>query len=400
MSNLHKYRFTWIILLLTALLMAAPLQAWNWQIDPDIPGYDARWQQLAEMNASRVEGKNIDDMLALAHILEKDYPDKVDPYLWLARLYFIKAKFKKKNNLELYKKSEEYAVKAHQIDPDNVIAFKILIDTLPNIGDLEYSLSNHGAWIKQMAPLPSGYAVPLIKDSAEFNAALNLWNQRLDIEKGKQAVEKFNALADSNPDNPLALAWACRANYDIGQYLSSLGEHETKAMPYYQKGLEYGNKALAIDPYHEQAAYWTLLNQARIIQMESLLTKAQYIGTLVKYGVFGIRENGLYNYYGISLALATMITNGGWVTEKGMNLAGISFDTVINQLELARIIYPDKFYVLYGLADIHLYKGNNAEAQKLIDELLTKDPMANEYLRLENSACINFARDLRKQTES
>jgi hypothetical protein len=40
-------------------------------------------------------------------------------------------------------------------------------------------------------------------------------------------------MAAENPGSALALTWAARVEYYVGEYYTLNGEHETKALPYY-----------------------------------------------------------------------------------------------------------------------------------------------------------------------
>lgn len=402
-----KY-FMWLsVFMVVSTCVYSPCQAsWVWDLSPAIPDDDQDWQVFEKKWDQHWDGKNIDELLQIAVELEKKYPDKIETKLWLGRIYFLKAQFKKKNNLFIFKEIEKLAVQAHKLDKNNVFAFKMLIEVLPYVGDLEYSMEQHGDWIKSQGPLHSGYVVPPLTGNEEWEKTLSLWNSRAGQEfdtitqQGLDAVDRFNRLAEKNPDHIETLAWACRANYDIGQYYTSLGFHEEKALKYYRKAIYFGKKALCINKYYMPAVYWTLISRARLIQEENLFTKAKNVSYLMENGLLGLRENGLYNYYGPSLALSTMITNGGWVAEKGIRMAGISVDVLINQLRLAQVVYPNKLYALYGLADIYAHQGENEEALKVLDVLFSKDPDKDPYIKLENRSVVRFARKLKQEIEN
>ena len=297
------------------------------------------------------------------------------------------------------------AVAAHQIDKNNVYAFKMIVNVLPQIGDLDYSLKNYGDWIRSAAPLKSGHVIPPMTGNKEWEDALAMYDKRAGegfdeiSEAGLESIQRFNAIADKNPENILALSWACRVNYDIGQYYSSLNLHYEKGMDYYKKAVFYGEKALKIDPHYLPAGYWTVISRARMIQKESLLVKAKYVTYIMEKGLSGFRENGLYNYYGPSLALATIITNGGWVAEKGIGIAGIHKEVLIRQLQLCEIVYPNKLYALYGLADLYANMGKKNEALKTLDLLFSKNPEADPFIVLENRSVVRFARELKQEIE-
>jgi tetratricopeptide (TPR) repeat protein len=89
-----------------------------------------------------------------------------------------------------------------------------------------------------------------------------------------------------------------------------------------------------------------------------------------------------------------MITNGGWVTEKGMQLTGITLETELDQLELAEILYPDYFYIPYAKADVLAYKGRKDEALMILEKLLARNPDANKVIAPENRCFQRMAQQL------
>lgn len=394
-------------ILATCLLMCTTVQAdWAWNTQPPIPDNDARWNQFKTMWTCHWDGENLDDMIGLAQSLETDYPNAIEPKLWLGKLHVLKGKYLKSKGLSDLKKAEAYAVSAHKLDRDNIIAFKILIDALPFIGDIDYAMANHGEWIKKEAPLKTDYVIPPMTGDALWEEAIALWKQRAGdhfdeiTPQGLESIKKFNALAEANPKSVTANSWACRVNYDIGQYYSSIDEHESKGFPYYNDSIKYGKRALALDPHYLPAGYWSTLSQARLIQKKSILTKAKYVNFMITNGLLGLREDSLYSSYGHTLALAITITNGGWAAQKGINMAGITLEMLINQLALASVVYPTKLYALYGLADIYHYSDEDEKAQEILDRIFSMDPDMDPFITLENRGVVRFARKIQEDIDS
>ncbi len=384
-----------MIILVSPVLFAAQ---WAWNIMPPAADYDVRWQQVDKLWQQHWEGEHLDEIIELTEEIFEDHPGRPEAAIWLARACTVRAAYEKREERrEDYEKAEKYALKALKIDPDNVCAFKALVDTLPYLGDKEQALNKYGSYFEKFAPLTPGYVIPTM-DYPEWEQARKHWDNRSnDVEQAKKAAIIFEQLADSHPKDILALSWALRANYDIGQYYTAVDGNNSQAMAYYEKAMGYARKAFEIDRYYVPANYWYELALARSVQFESLLGKAKHLRPLVHHGRFTLRENGLYNYFGPALALATMITNGGWVTEKGMQIIGIRLEEVMTQLDLAEILYPGKFYILYGKADVLAYKGRTDEALVLIEQILKSDPDANPYVALENRAVVEFSKRLRDQ---
>ena len=100
-----------------------------------IPKDDPRWQVVKKMWVNHWDGKNIDDMITICQQLETDFPNRIEPALWMGRLYYIKGQVQMNKRALYHKKAESYAVKAHQIDPNNFCAFFILIHAISNRTD-------------------------------------------------------------------------------------------------------------------------------------------------------------------------------------------------------------------------------------------------------------------------
>jgi len=72
---------------------------------------------------------------------------------------------------------------------------------------------------------------------------------------------------------------------------------------------------------------------------------------------FCSKENSIYFFCGPVISLATIVTNGGWITEKGMHLVNITLEMDLNGLEIANILFPHYYYIPYAWADVLAYKG-------------------------------------------
>ena len=78
--------------------------AWVWDMVPEMPTDDPAWLTLKEKWPLRFQEKNIDGILQLVESIEKKYPDRVEPKLYLGKVLFLKAQYKKRHNEDLYKR--------------------------------------------------------------------------------------------------------------------------------------------------------------------------------------------------------------------------------------------------------------------------------------------------------
>lgn len=393
----HHERRRFSILLLFLLMTVTPgslhAQPYTWGIDPPLMNNDPQWEKVKTLWAGHYGGKNLTELLAVLAPLKDKYPNNVEPYLWLARVHYLHARYVRNNRNEHFDKSEKLCVQALKIDSGNLLAIVYLVDTLCYSRKRDYIMKNYGTLIKSFAPLPISDALPDLTNGNGWADFKTLWVERADIAKAQRAISMIENIAAQNPGNALAQTWAARAEYYLGEFYTLHGEHDTKAMPYYKKGIGYAEKARKLIPNSVYANYWYQINLARSIQFTSLLNKARYLMDLLNPLLFCSRENSFYYFAGPVLCLGTMITNGGWVTEKGMVIASINLDIEMNGLELAEILFPDYLYIPYARADILAYKGKNLEAMAILEKIIAANPDANPLIP-ENRGFQRAAKDL------
>ena len=361
-----------------------------WDMDIPIPSNNSQWVAFKTLWDRHWNGKNIDQIITCLKNINQKSPDSLEANLWLSRAYIFKGKHTNKESD--YSQAEIYAVRAHEIDKDNIIALKLLIDVVPNIYNFKEIMTKYGSWIKSVSPLPVGEALPPMSLQPGWKKFYQLWTQRYDEDKAVAAVKMLDEMAAADPNDGMVQVWASRGNYYLGEYWSSMDKHDTKSMPYYKKGIQYGEKSKKLLPYSVPATYWYQLNLARSLQFANIFTKARYITTFVNLLLFCSYENSLYYYFGPNLTLGTMITNAGWVAEKGMGIAGVSLENEMTSLSLAEILYPDYLYIPYAKADILAYKSKKEEAIKILENILVMNPDQNKYAVAENLSNQRFSR--------
>jgi len=361
-----------------------------WDLDIPIPSNNSQWVTFKTLWDRHWNGENIDQIITCLKDINQKSPDSLEANLWLSKAYSFKGKHTNKESD--YSQAEIYAVRAHEIDKDNIIALKLLIDVVPNIYNFKEIMTKYGPWIKSVSPLPVGEALLPMPLQPGWEKFYQLWTQRYDEDKAVAAVKMLDEMAVADPNDGMVQVWASRGNYYLGEYWSSMDQHDTKAMPYYKKGIQYGEKAKKLLPYSVPATYWYQLNLARSLQFANIFTKARHLTTFVSLLLFCSYENPLYYYFGPNLTLGTMITNAGWVAEKGMGIAGVSLENEMTSLGLAEILYPDYLYIPYAKADILAYKNKKEEAIKILENILAMNPDQNKFTVAENRSNQRFSR--------
>ena len=387
----NYFIFIFFLVCFSIILSSRYVYAFSWDPDPPILNDDPRWEKVRSLWNDHYEGKNIDELIDALIPLKDAYPAKIEPIMLLARAHYFHARYVGKERKEHFEKSEQYALKACKMDPKNLYAIAILLETLCYSRDRDYIFNTYGNLIKSYAPIESAEALPDMK-YPEWNDFKSLWLARIDIEKSKAAIAMVEKIANENPKDGLAQIWASRANYYVGEYYTCINEHD-KGMPFYEKGIAYAKLARKLLPYSVPANYWYQLNRSRAVQFTSILNKALYLMDILVPLYFCSRENSIYYFVGPALTLATMITNGGWVVEKGMRLVNITLEMDMNALEIAEIIFPNYYYIPFARADLLAYKGKKAEALAILEKLIIRDPYVDPLVP-ENYGFIQLSKRL------
>jgi tetratricopeptide (TPR) repeat protein len=392
-GNGNHVLFTFFLACFLIMVLSICVYAFSWDPQPPIPNYDPpRWEKIKTLWNNHYGGDNLDELISTLNSLKEAYPAKIEPILLLAKAHYLHARYKSQDRKEHFEKAEQYALQACKMDPKNLYALTTLIETLCYSRDHNYIFSTYGALIRSYAPIKDTIeALPDMK-YAGWNAFKALWLARLDVEKGKAAVSMVEKMARENPTDGLAQIWASRANYYVGQYYTSTDEHD-KSMTYYKHGIAYGTLARKLLPNSVPANYWYMLNQSRSIQFTSLLNKSLYLRNILDPIYFCSKENSLYYFCGPVISLATIVTNGGWITEKGMHFVNITLEMDMNGLEIANILFPHYYYIPYAWADVLAYKGKKAEALAILEKLIASDPNVDPLIP-ENYCFIRLAKRL------
>jgi len=206
-------------------LNSTALPAGVWDMSPPLPDDDPQWKTVNALWQDHYWGRNLDELLSHLTTLKDWYPDRVEPYLWLAQVHYLHARYHSRERSFHYEKAEAYAAQACRMEPRHSLAVKILAVTLLNSRDRQYIFQRYGDLIRSFAPLLFDEALPDMTDLYGWEDFKQLWDERSNIEKAKKAITLMEELALNNPDNVEAQTWASRVNYYAGEYYTSLDEH-------------------------------------------------------------------------------------------------------------------------------------------------------------------------------
>ncbi len=391
-----------ILLLVIFTFVAQPVSVLGdaWGPGFRVPDYDPLWKDIKSHWRAHWNGEKYDEIDIILIKLKKKYPEKIEPLLWLSRTSYMRAFhgtfWKKKKRIAHFKKAVLYADAALKIDPSNRLAFKLLVASLPNFSDKTEIVKRYDQLIKKHAPLPTARAAGRIRGFDDWNTAIDLWDQRIDISRAEQAVALFEKAAKENPKNGRALLWAARGMYYLGYYYMA-EENEDKYQNYFECGAEYGKRALKVIPRDDRAHYWYVLNFARSLQDASIVKKGFHFKSILNHMLVSSRENALYFYFGPVLVMGTSMTKGGFTAKKIMGVYGVELQDILNGLDVSEILYPDYLYIPLCRAEIYTYSGREKEAKALLKKLVVRNPDKSKYHAAENRVVIKLAKSMLKK---
>jgi len=392
-----------VIVCLTAVLVALsgiPGWAGVWDMDLPYQGDNPQWVKVKALWDGHWDGQGLDEVVSELDLLMEKQPDSVEPYLWLSKTYYLKARLHRKERQTNFRQAEIYAAKAHEVDPGNIMALKLIVDTMSYSGDTVYTLARYGDWIRGGAPFPVAEVLPSLPASQKTKDFYRLWNQRDKIDKGLAAVELLKDMASSSPRDGLTLLWACRAHYYLGLYYTSQGNQEERATSCYRQGLRYGENALKLMPHSVPAHYWQARNLSGWLRGAGLFNRMRYTNRMTEHQLFCSRENAFYHYSGPVQDMGMLMAQGDWVTRQRVKRTGITPQVAYCMLDLAAILYPDSLAIPYVKAQLLVHDGKKEEAIKTVENLLARNPDSDRFTAPENHCYRRMARRFLSEIKS
>ena len=371
-----------------------PCWAGVWDMDLPYQGDDPQWVKIKGLWDGHWDGQGLDDIVNELNILVETQPNTVETYLWLSKAYYLKARWNRKERQTNFRQAEIYATKANEVDPGNIMALKLIVDTMSFSGDTYYIMARYGDWIRGGTPFPITEALPLLPASQQTQNFYRLWSKRAKIEKGLAAAEILKRMASSSANDGLIQIWACRAYHYLGFYYASQGNQEEKAMRYYQQGLRYGEKALKLLPHSVPAHYWQARNLSGWMQVTGMFNRLRYSSRMMEYQLFCSRENAFYDFNGPVVDMGLLMAQGGWLTRQRIKRSGITPQVSLCMLDLAAMLYPDSLAIPYVKAMLLAQEGRNDEALRTVENLLARNPEADRFAAPENHCYRRLARRL------
>ena len=86
-----------ITIVLVGLGLLTNAWAGVWDMDPPLPNNDPQWEQVRALWTKHYDGDYLDELIAALAPLKEKNPERVEPYLWLARAHYLHARYHRKD---------------------------------------------------------------------------------------------------------------------------------------------------------------------------------------------------------------------------------------------------------------------------------------------------------------
>ena len=189
---------------------------------------------------------------------------------------------------------------------------------------------------------------------------LELYAQRADLAKAKEAVEVLAKAVEAEPDNAQALEGFSSALYWVGEHLADKKEREAV----HARGLEAARKFVESHPQSVVGYYRRGLHQVRILQ---LTRNTKLIDPVKEDMAKALEIDPAYEGGGPNRVLGRLYFSLPWIMG-GSNKKAI--DNLTKAVELGPRLYLNQVY----LAEVLIKEKKKEEAKKLIETVLSATP--------------------------
>jgi tetratricopeptide (TPR) repeat protein len=353
------------------------------------PQDDPRW---SEAFAHWDQRENKDEALAAVKLFEailKDHPNQLEARLWVMRGYYgAGMKFSKEEQAAWMKKAAAAADKALELDPKNeqakywrwasMIFFHTWTDQ--DFAEIRtFGMSYEGL-----------REVPVPGDDPLWAEAIKHWDARTTYEEGPKAIEIFSQLEKKYPDKIEPKLWLLRANYWM-HFVEASEEGKAKWL---KAAMEWGDKAIAMEPRNPAANYLTAASQGMYGSHTNFANYVRYSMSITEKLMLVMEEEPNYYYSGVSQYFCLAIARAPTIVPKMLDLMGYTEQMIESQTIFASHYEPRYLRNNLALAEMYLARGRKDEAKKLLVKVLAGDPNALKNMAPENQSAQDLAKKM------
>lgn len=222
-----------------------------------------------------------------------------------------------------------------------------------------------------------------VGSDARWGEVLDAWDRRLDERQAKRAAQRFEALVRRDARDPAAFAWCARALYYLGDYEPD----EDRRRELFERGMKFGQRAIALDPEHSGALFWTSACEASYVELIGLLRRATYVPEIIGLMKRLWERDPTYYRRGAMRLLGQALVRQPGLVKRFLPLVmpGIGPDVVIRELRATIAEGPPIVFAHQTLAQVlHTVRGDHKAVRAQIEAIEALDPDADPLFAPEN----------------
>jgi hypothetical protein len=341
------------------------------------PSDDPRWADAFSHWDKRSDTDEVMAAIETFKAISADQPDRMEPYMWLCRSYFVAALRNRSQRDDYAKLAEAAGEKALAIKPgdDNIqywYAASIVLHREFTAAELE-DVRAFGKRYRHVSPIP-GYSDPLFKQAAP------LWDRRIEKDKVLALIDVLKKIEAENPGRIEPKIWLTAAYYAMRMH-----EQDDDANAAWQKkGIESAKDAMEIEPRNPAANFWAACCQGEYGISTNPLNIARYALDIGKELQLIVEEDPQYMFGGFARYFAGAIGATGPLVAKIAEMLGFPEDLIVRITGFAIDFEPDYLDNHYCLALMMFELGQKEEAKKELLLTVNGDPAKLQGFEAEN----------------
>ncbi len=360
------------------------------------PSDDPRWATAFSHWDQREDAESALAAVGLFEAIARDAPDRLESQLWLCRSYFMAGlKDQDQERRQAYmSKAVDAGDRALALDPGNGFATYWRFYALAFTRDLtvaEYQeLRAFGAKMRNVREMP----VP--DDDPLWAEAMRHWDARGQKGEGLATIEVLKKLERKHPERIEPKMWLCRAYYWT-HYTETTDEGMARQA---WKAVEWGRKALAIEPRNPAAAFFTATGLGIYGSKTSVVNIVRYSMEMASALAVVVEEDPNYYYGGFSNYFASAIARTGELVAKMSGVTGYPLERIERLTVFGSNYEPNYLRNFLSLGEMYVTLGRMDEAKKALETVVNADPTVLKLQEPENRKVQEMARKILKESFS
>jgi tetratricopeptide (TPR) repeat protein len=193
-------------------------------------------------------------------------------------------------------------------------------------------------------------------------------------ERDKQSLALIDQALANGKDRYQWLWRRARACYFVGDNAPN-----AQKMPYFEKGIDAGQQAIALEPNAVEGHFWLAVNYRGVSELKGGLKALSTVKTIRSEMEIVLRLNDRYHDGGAYLAL-------GEIDRQMPKFIGGNLDRAITRLEQGERVAPENLEMKFALAQAYQRAGRKQDAQRELQAITERNPKNDVERRIQEKA--------------